>query len=101
MIDSEIFGQNQALEKPPRGKPVRERERDFIIFSKISEQKYSENLTYLHPRFHLKILKNVPSKALQTVQKNNSSPYNCTASISVPCFILKAVQSLPRFLCQK
>ena len=91
MIDSEIFGQNQALEKPPRGKPARERERDFIIFSKISEQKYSENLTYLHPRFHLKILKNVPSKALKTVQKNNSSPYNYMASISVPWFISKTM----------
>ena len=67
MIDSEIFGQNQALEKPPWGKPGRER--NFIIFSKILEQKYSENLTYLQPRFHLKILKNVPSKALKTVQK--------------------------------
>jgi len=34
MIDLEIFGQNQALEKPPRGKPVRERERLYSSWKK-------------------------------------------------------------------
>ena len=37
MIDSEIFGQNQALEKPPQGKLVRERERFYYASGKKSD----------------------------------------------------------------
>ena len=54
MIDSEIFGQNQDLEKPPRGKPVRERESfyyasgsksDINFYSKKSNLSQPRNLT--------------------------------------------------------
>ena len=49
MIDSEIFGQNQALEKPPRGKPVRERERFYYASGKNQTFIYSQKPTYLNP----------------------------------------------------
>ena len=37
MIDSKIFDQNQALEKPPRGKPVIERESFYYASGKKSD----------------------------------------------------------------
>ena len=51
MLDSEIFGQNQALEKPPRGKPVRERERVFIMLQDKNQTLIFtvKNPTYLNP----------------------------------------------------
>ena len=50
MIDSEIFGQNQALEKPPWGKPVRERESLLLASGKNQTLIFTvKNPTYLNP----------------------------------------------------
>ena len=47
MIDSDIFGQNQALEKPTRGKPVRERE--ILLFSAKYQDRNTEKFFNLSP----------------------------------------------------
>ena len=88
MIDSEIFGQNQALEKPPRGKPVRERE--FIISSgKIQTVFYSQNTTYLNQRKSPSRLPRVLCKGCLDFHAN---------IFTKKCAEITATNS-PRFLC--
>ena len=88
MKDSEIFGLNQALEKPPRGKPVRERERDFIMLQqkKIRHSYPVQNSTYLNQQTVSFLVHMLPQflciSFLEKRAKNSS-------------------KSQPRFLCRR
>ena len=89
MIDSEIFGQNQALEKPPWGKPVKER--DFIIMLQEKNQTfiYSQKPTYLNP---VKWLSKLPRFLCKAV--------SFSVQVLLEKRAWKTQQSLPSILCQ-
>ena len=113
MIDSKIFGQ-WPWKKPPRGKPVREREillflqdkkSDIHFYSQkiqlISTQKFDQQtvlvFVLLLPRFLCK----PPWKMCQKYQQK-SALENCASTLRI-CTIWTAFNAAvrPRFLCQK
>ena len=71
MIDSEIFGQNQALGKPPRGKPVRERERFYYASGKKSD-------------IHLQSKTNLSQPSKMTQQAASISVQGCLVFYASP-----------------
>ena len=83
MIDSKIFGQNQALENPPRGKPVRERESFYYASKKKLD-------IHLQSKSNLSQPKKITQQSLGF--------HTIAASISVQILLEKRAKNISKYL---